>query len=122
MGDDMNKTIDYVSLGQKIAYYRKIAGLTQAGLAEIIGVTDGYISKIERGVKTLSLSRFLQIADVIDADIFTLLSISEKSSDIISNEIMYRIQSFDDEGRKDILDYIKYKQFHSPHKSKETQK
>lgn len=40
---------------------RKNAGLTQEALAERIGVSKGYISRIERGITTPTISTFYRI-------------------------------------------------------------
>ena len=40
---------------------RKNAGLTQEALAERIGTTKGYISRVERGITTPTISTFYRI-------------------------------------------------------------
>ena len=37
----------YITLGLKIAYYRKLRGLTQEELAEQVGLTPAYIGHLE---------------------------------------------------------------------------
>lgn len=37
----------YVQIGLKIAYYRKLNGLTQEQLAEKVGISSGYLSQVE---------------------------------------------------------------------------
>jgi transcriptional regulator with XRE-family HTH domain len=57
--------IVYVS-GEKYAAERIAAGLNQQGLAEKLGVTPGYISKIERSeVKGLYLKHIVAMAEVV---------------------------------------------------------
>lgn len=41
--------IDYLMLGQKVAYYRTQASLSQEELADMLNVERSYISKIEKG-------------------------------------------------------------------------
>lgn len=36
----------YVQIGLKIAYYRKLNGLTQEQLAEKVGISSGYLSQV----------------------------------------------------------------------------
>lgn len=38
---------EYKKIGLKIAYYRKLQGLTQENLAERLGVATSYIGQIE---------------------------------------------------------------------------
>lgn len=42
--------MDQIKTGQTIAHLRKESGLTQAELAEKLGVSDKAVSKWERGV------------------------------------------------------------------------
>lgn len=36
-------------LGQRIAYYRKLQGLSQEEFSKDVGISKSYLSKIERG-------------------------------------------------------------------------
>jgi transcriptional regulator with XRE-family HTH domain len=47
------------SIGQAIRHYRKRAGLTQAELADQVGVDRTYLSRLERGQETEQLRRIL---------------------------------------------------------------
>jgi HTH-type transcriptional regulator / antitoxin HipB len=47
------------SIGQAIRHYRKQAGLTQAELADRVGVDRTYLSRLERGQETEQLRRIL---------------------------------------------------------------
>jgi transcriptional regulator with XRE-family HTH domain len=61
------------SLGALIATKRKSLGLTQAGLAELVGIEQESMSRIETGMVTPSLSRLLSLADALDCTIEDLL-------------------------------------------------
>ena len=59
----------YITLGLKIAYYRKKAGLTQEVLAERIGKSVNFVGQVEgtgtiRGV-SLELETLFKIAQVL---------------------------------------------------------
>ena len=56
---------EYLQLGLKIAYYRKLRGLTQEQLAERIGRTPAFIGHIEAPniVKAVSLDKFFLFDD-----------------------------------------------------------
>lgn len=66
--------VDYKGIGRRIAFYRKKAALTQSVLSEKLGVTESYISQIERGSAKVSLSRLDEIAGVLSVDIALLIS------------------------------------------------
>ena len=57
----------YITLGLKIAYFRKKAGYTQEVFAEKIGKSVNYISQIEGTgtVRGVSLETLIKIADVL---------------------------------------------------------
>jgi HTH-type transcriptional regulator/antitoxin HipB len=49
------------SIGQAIRHYRNQAGLTQAELAARVGISQPYLSELERGHETEQLRRILAI-------------------------------------------------------------
>lgn len=55
-------------LGAKILYFRKIQGLTQEQLAEKVGITSKYLSRIETGnyPNSVSLITLMIIADKLN--------------------------------------------------------
>lgn len=64
-----NKYIkNYKIIGLNIAYYRKLRGLTQLQLAELVNVSRTHISNIEAPnmPTSISLEKLLDIADVLD--------------------------------------------------------
>lgn len=65
--------LDYKAIGQNVRRYRRTKGLTQAQLAEIIGVTDQHISHIECGHTSLSLYAFVNLALALSVDLNDLL-------------------------------------------------
>ncbi|MBR1908539.1 helix-turn-helix transcriptional regulator [bacterium] len=60
---------DKNQIGEVIKYYRKKSGLTQAELAEKIGLSEKHVSKIERGQNIIKLDTFLKMAEILN---FTL--------------------------------------------------
>lgn len=58
----------YRQIGLKIAYYRKLRGLTQEELAEQIGLTPAFVGHLEAPniIKALSLDTLFDIAAVLD--------------------------------------------------------
>jgi len=58
----------YRQIGLKIAYYRKLRGLTQEELAEQAGLTPAFVGHLEAPniIKALSLDTLFDIATVLD--------------------------------------------------------
>ena len=67
---------EYLQLGLKIAYYRKLRGLTQEQLAERIGRTPAFIGHIEAPniVKAVSLDTLFDIAAELDVPVHKFFS------------------------------------------------
>lgn len=65
----------YRQIGLKIAYYRKLRGLTQEELAEQVGVTPAFIGHLEAPniLKALSLDPLFDIAAVLDVPPYKFL-------------------------------------------------
>ncbi len=66
-------------VGLKIAYYRKLRGMTQEQLAEATNMSTVFISHVEApGIdKTVSLGTLFAIADVLDIPAYKLLIFEE---------------------------------------------
>ncbi|MBQ8459145.1 helix-turn-helix transcriptional regulator [bacterium] len=69
-------------LGLKVKEYRKQKKITQEKLSELIGVDNGYISKLEVGQNFPSLKTLEKISDVLDVELYKLfLYTPEKDKD-----------------------------------------
>lgn len=66
---------EYLQLGLKIAYYRKLRGLTQEQLAEKIDRTPAFIGHVEAPniSKAVSLDTLFDIAYVLDVPAYKFL-------------------------------------------------
>ena len=62
-----------LQLGSNIAYYRKRAGLTQAGLAEKINYSDKAVSKWERGESMPDVTTLVLLAEQFDITVNDLV-------------------------------------------------
>ena len=71
--------MEYKKLGANVRKYRKIAGLTQEELAEIIGCSNSHIGQIENGRGVPSLDTMVKIANALGVmiDQLSLIHISE---------------------------------------------
>jgi len=56
-------------LGRRIAQQRQLAGLTQAQLAEKIGIEPETLSRLETGVAMPSLARVEEVAEVLGIEL-----------------------------------------------------
>lgn len=65
--------MNLVTTGKTIAKLRKDAGLTQASLAEKLGISDKAVSKWERGVSCPDVSLWGRLSVLLDTDIETLI-------------------------------------------------
>lgn len=64
----------YKNIGLKIAYFRAKRGFTQQQLADKIGISKSYLSKIEspNTIKSFSLDVLFSISDELGIDIIDL--------------------------------------------------
>lgn len=65
MGDSCME-LDYVCLGERIAKRRKQAKIKQNVLAEQIGISNNYLSSIERGKEKPSLEILVKICNALN--------------------------------------------------------
>lgn len=66
---------EFKQIGLKIAYYRKLQGLTQEKLAEKLEVATPYIGQIEAPniYKPISLTTLFRIAEALDTPAYKFL-------------------------------------------------
>lgn len=69
----------YRQIGLKIAYYRKLRGLTQEELAEQVGLTPAFIGHLEAPniTKALSLDTLFDIASALHVSPSKFLSFDD---------------------------------------------
>lgn len=73
---DEKRLRQFRELGLTISYYRRLKGLTQAQLADLVGLSRTHISNIEAPkVRTsLSLDSLFDIADALDVQVKELFN------------------------------------------------
>jgi len=79
--------MDACILGKRIAELRKAKGFTQNQLASILHVTDGAISKWERGINFLDLSIMEPLANALGVTVVELLSLESASNQEIITSV-----------------------------------
>ena len=70
MGNDEIRKI-----GSKIAYYRRLKGLSQSVLGELVGVSRSKISDIELGKDNLDIELFAKIAERLGIDYSEIIKV-----------------------------------------------
>ncbi|MDR0354643.1 MAG: helix-turn-helix domain-containing protein [Deltaproteobacteria bacterium] len=68
-------------VGQAIARQRKLARLTQAQVAEKLGIENETLSRIETGARPASLSRLEQLSDLFGCPAFRFFEQENQSED-----------------------------------------
>jgi len=63
-----------MNLGERIQLYRNDKKFSQEQLAEKAGVSTGFISSIERGIKSPSINSFAKIANALEVSSDLLLA------------------------------------------------
>jgi transcriptional regulator with XRE-family HTH domain len=48
----VSQPVEYMSVGERIAIYRRRRGLSQLALADMIGRSEAWLSQVERGIRT----------------------------------------------------------------------
>lgn len=68
-------------VGKNISRYRKKVGYTQEQLAECIGVTPAFISRVECGKKSMKISTLIAVAEALRVSVDALVyeSVSDAS-------------------------------------------
>lgn len=64
--------MDYESLGMRIRQARKAAGMTQADLAEKLGISTSFLGHIERGTRKASLDTLVKMANELGVSLDSL--------------------------------------------------
>lgn len=91
-------------VGQIIAIRRKAKGLTQAQLAEHMGIEKETASRIETGHIAPTLARLAQIAKLLDCEISDLLKISTPDVGEQALALMNRMDDLSDSQQKLLME------------------
>ena len=78
------------SIGEKIKQLRKAKGYTQEELAEIIGIDNKHLSRIEKGYHSPKYSIMQKLAQALDFDLFAMSNVKVKEP-IIQDKILKKV-------------------------------
>lgn len=98
-------------ISTRIRALRKRHGLTQAALAEKIGMSVESICHLESGKKLTKLTTLLEIAMILEVEVYQLLTdrpeiaYEEFSSDI--TELLLELQDRDEAAIRGLLQFVK---------------
>ena len=70
-----------IRVGKNLRHYRKLAGLTQQQLGDMLGTTQQQVAKYETGQNAIVASRIYRIAEVLDIPIGALFADEDEESD-----------------------------------------
>lgn len=73
---------DPVDMGRRIASARKKCGFSQLDLAEMLYVSDSYISKIENGIREPSLAFLTALSEITGTSLEYLIVGKKEARDI----------------------------------------
>lgn len=101
---------EYIELdkrvGQAVARYRKAAGLSQAEVAEMLGLSNDAISKMERGNITLNVTRLFEFAHIYGCQATDFLTISSPHLEDQYRYLSKLLQRLPAEERESLLHLI----------------
>ena len=81
------------TIAKNVKKYREKAHLTQAELAEFVGVENAFISRVERGQKLMKLKTLLALADALHVSADLLLYQESQNAQIQTLALMLKGQS-----------------------------
>lgn len=100
--------MDQIKTGQFIAKKRKAKGLTQARLAEMLGITDRAVSKWERGISMPDSSIMLELCEILNITVNELLTgedIEMKNYDKAAEKNLLELKKQNEDYAKSMLRY-----------------
>ena len=100
--------VDYKELGRRIAARRRELGLKQWQVNEMAGLSDKYLSNIERATSVLSIDVLMKLCAALDTTPDALLLGTETEADS-SKAIVSKIQAMTPEQEKlalSLMDWI----------------
>ena len=81
-----------VRIGERLRFYRQAKGKTQAVVAGLAGVTEDYVSQVERGLKTPTLPLIHRFSKILGVRVSELLGESATEHDERVHPVGYAVQ------------------------------
>ena len=100
--------VDYNVIGERIKLARKACNMTQEDLAEKMGVSIAFLSRIERGSSQINLKRLSQVCNILGTTEGDILNgVYSNSASYLDNELSNIIKNCSSEQIKLIYDIAK---------------
>ncbi len=91
------------TIGQAIAKYRQASGLTQAQLAEILGISNDAVSRMERGKTIPTVLRLLELSEIFHCEVADLVTETSNRSIDQAKVIEKLLQRLDSQQRSELV-------------------
>ena len=99
--------MERTEIGIKIREARKQKGLTQQMLADAVGISEMYISQIERGMKMPSLNLFIKIITALDiSSDYVLRDALPSGKDFVYEEVAELLDGLTPKQRRGAIDIL----------------
>lgn len=99
--------IDKTEIGKKIQSTRNDMNITQEKLAEIVGISTNYLSKVERGLNSPSAENFLKIVQALNLSLEDFGIIPNTNINIHKKELLKIIYDCDHQNIEALLPVVK---------------
>ena len=98
---------DKITIGKKFKEYRKRKKLTQFELAEMIGLNEKQIYRIEAGLNYPTYLTFIKLVEVLDINVNDLIIKTPIVRNPLQDEIIHIIKTSNDVELKTYIDVLK---------------
>lgn len=100
--------IDYKLIGERLKKARKSKEISQKMLAEKVGVSIAFLSRIERGSSQINLKRLTQICNILNVSEGIILNgTSENSNDYLEQDFVELLSKCTDKQKRLIYEIAK---------------
>lgn len=110
-----------VSLGQNLVYYRKLSGLTQQQVAQMLNLNRTTYTKYETGASEPSIEILKQLAEILNVNVAQLLEDESEDFFLKGNvsdvaavnlndeqaELLKLYEALGEQGKKNVIQYIR---------------
>ena len=87
---------DYNEIGKRVKRIRKQRGMTQAKLCELCGISDKYVSNIERSISIPSTETLLRICEALEVTPDAILLGVVRHEDETWRNVAERLRTMDE--------------------------
>ncbi len=81
-------------LGRRLAFFRKLRDMTQAELAEKVGLSNNFIALIESGKRAPSFETLEKLIEVLNVDVSQIFNFDELNEYETAEEIRERLNTY----------------------------